>query len=295
MLPRIVTTIATMDPVHFTPPVVGRLGILGAMFAGTRPIDLLNVIGLLSPLALALPFGLVAHGRWGVHAREGALLSTIALPWLVMLLLIHPSQGIFRDWDNLTAAGMALSLMAAWLVGLAARGGQGWVWICVPAILGSAAPSLQWLMHNADRSRGLERVETWLREPPTRPEGEQAKTWDYLGIRYAQLDSWERAADAMAKAAALAPSPRVLLQWAMAEQARGNDGVAQDVYRRLLAIAPAEQRGWYGLSLVSWRLGDLEECRRAAQELLRLRPGDLQVLRILAQVDKAEAERGVRP
>jgi len=292
MLPRIIGTFAAMDPVHFTPPdVVSRGGILAAMFAGARPADLVNVVGLLSPLALALPLGLLAFGRWGVHAREGALLASLALPWFAMLLLIHPPQGMFRDWDNFTAAAVSLSLMTAWLVAVAARGARGWAWLCVPAVLGAAAPSAQWLMHHADRMRGLERVEAWLLEPPVRSESERAKTWDFLGIRYAQLDRWERSAEAMARAAALAPSPRVLLQWASAEQARGNDRGAQAVYRRLLAIAPEEARGWYGLAFVSWRLGDLRECRRAAQELLRLRPGDPQVLRIMDQVTRADSAR----
>jgi hypothetical protein len=292
MLPRILGTFSTMDPVHFTPPeVVSRGGILPAMFAGPRPADLLNVVGLLSPLALALPFGLLALGRWGVHAREGALLASLALPWLAMLLLIHPPQGMFRDWDSFTAAAVSLSMMTAWLVSLAARGARGWAWLCVPAVLGAAAPSVQWLMHNTDRMRGLARVEMYLREPPLRSESERARTWDFLGIRYAQLERWERSAAAMSRAAAIAPNPRMLLQWALAEQSGGNDRGAQDVYRRLLAIAPEETRGWYGLAFVSWRMGDLVESRRAAEALLRLRPGDPQVLRILEQVRQAEAIR----
>ncbi len=295
MLPRILATFATMDPVHFaSAEIAARGGLFGAMFAGARGVDLLNVVGLLSPIALALPLGLVALGRWGVHGREGALLAALALPWVAMLLFLHPPQGMFRDWDNFSAAALSLSLMSAWLVSLAARGARGWAWLCVPALLGAAAPSVQWLLHNADRMRGLERVETYLREPPPRSEEERAKTWDFLGIRYAQLDRWERSAAAMAEAAALAPSPRVLLQWASAEQARGNDVAAQDVYRRLLRLAPGETRGWYGLAFVSWRLGDLRECRRAAEELLRLRPGDPQVLGILEQVTRAEAARAER-
>jgi len=295
MLPRIAGTFATMDPVHFTPPeVASRGGVLAAMFAGARLADLLNVVGLLSPLALALPLGLLGLGRWGVHAREGALLASLALPWLAMLLLIHPPQGMFRDWHYFTAAAVSLSLMTAWLVSLAARGARGWAWLCVPAVLGAAAPSVQWLMHNADRMRGLERVEMYLREPPVRSEAERAKTWGFLGIRYAQLDRWERSAEALSRAAALAPSPRVLLEWASAEQTSGNDRAAQDVYRRLLAIAPEETRGWYGLAYVSWRIGDLEECRRAAEQLLRLRPGDAQVIRILGQVARADSARAGR-
>ena len=73
------------------------------MFAGARPADLVvSVIGLLSPLALALPFGLIALGRWGSSRARGTLLAALALPWLAMLLLIHPPQGMFRDWDDFT-------------------------------------------------------------------------------------------------------------------------------------------------------------------------------------------------
>ena len=291
MLPRIAGTFATLDPVLFTPPEVeNRGGILAATFAGARAADLLNVVGLLSPLALVLPVGLLGLGRWGVHAREGALLASLALPWLAMLFF-HPPLGVFRGWDSFTVGAVSLSLMTAWLVSLAARGARGWAWLCVPVVLGAAAPSLQWLMHNADPIRGLERVERYLREPPLRPEAERAKTWDFLGIRYAQLERRERSAEAMAQAAALDPSPRVLLQWASAEQTNGNDRAARDVYRRLLRIAPDETRAWYGLAYVSWRLGDLDECRRAAEALLRLKPGNPQVLRILDQVARAESAR----
>ena len=282
MLPRIAGAFAVVDPPLFAPP--------AALFAGGRAGDLLNVIGLLSPLALVLPIGLLGLGRWGVHAREGALLASLALPWLGMLLLVHPPQGLFRDWDTFAAGAVSLSLMTAWLISLAARGARGWAWLCVPAVLGCAAPTLQWLVHHTARVRGLERIETYVRES-ARPEAERAKTWEFLGIRYAQIERWERSAEAMAQAATLAPSPRVLLQWASAEQTSGNDRAAQDAYRELLAIAPDETRAWYGLAYVSWRLGDLEESRRAAAGLLRLRPGDPQVRRIFQQVTRADSAR----
>src|SRR5262245_14066781 len=292
MLPRILGTFATMDSVHFTPPeVVRHGGILSAMFAGARPADLVSVVGLLSPLALPLPFGLIALGRWGAHAREGTLLAALALPWLAMLLLIHPPQGMFRDWDDFCAAAVTLSMMTAWLVSLAARTARGWSWLCLPATLAAMVPSLLWLVHGADLRRGLARIEAYLSEPPPRSEEERAKTWDFLGIRYAQLDLWDRSAHAMEKAAELAPSPRVLLQWALAEQTRGNDLAAQGAYRRLVALTPDDWRAWYGLAFVSWRATDPIECRRAANQMLRLKPGDPQALAILEQLDQADSIR----
>lgn len=290
MLPRLVATFATMDPVHFASAEVRRQGgLLGAMFAGARPADLVGVVALLSPLALVAPATAAALGRRGTPWREGALLLALALPWLAMLLLIHPPQGMFRDWDNFSAAAVSLSMVTAWLLATTLREAPTWAWLCVPVALGAAAPSVQWLIHNADLERGLARVEAYLREPPRRSEEERAKTWDFLGIRYAQLDRWDRSAAAMARAAELAPSPRVLLQWASAEQARGNDLGAQAAYRRLLLIAPDESRGWYGLAFVSWRLEDWGECRRAAHELLRLRPGDPQALKIVELVERRDS------
>ena len=291
MSPHILATFATMDSVHFTPPEVARSGgILGAMFAGARPADLLDIVALLSPLALAAPF--VALAGRGLPGREAALLGSLALPWLAMLLLIHPPQGMFRDWDDFAAAAMTLSLPTAWLFAAVVRGAPGWAWLSVPVTLGALVPSAQWLMHNADLERGLARVEAYLAEPPARQVEERAKTWDFLGIRYAQLDRWDRSAAAMRQAAELAPSPRVLLQWASAEQARGADAKAQAVYRRLVTVAPDEGRGWYGLAFVSWRLGDWRECRRAAYQVLRLRPGDPQALAIIAQADRRDSTRG---
>jgi hypothetical protein len=292
MLPRIAGTFATIDHVHFIPPEVRRQGgILAAMFSGTRPMDLLAVVLLLSPLALAAPFTAAVLGWPRERGREAALLLALALPWLAALLLIHPPQGMFRDWDDFAAAGLTLSLLTAWLFAVVMTDAPAWTWLCVAMALGAAAPSAQWLMHEADTARGLTRVETYLTEPPPRLEEERAKTWDFLGIRYAQLDRWNESAAAMSHAAVLAPSPRILLQWASAEQARGNDPMAQEVYHQLLAVDPKELRGWYGLAFVSWRLGDLSECRRAASELLRIRPGNAQALEILDELDRRDSTR----
>jgi hypothetical protein len=48
-------------------------------------------------------------------------LLALALPFVLVAVLIHPAQGIFRDWDDFAASGVALSLIAAWLVGEALR------------------------------------------------------------------------------------------------------------------------------------------------------------------------------
>jgi hypothetical protein len=288
MLPRMIATFTGMDTVHFTPPEVQRQGgVLGAMFAGARPADLLGTVTLLSPVALAAAPIAFLTGR----GRGGLLLFSLAVPWLAMLLLIHPPQGMFRDWDDFTAAAMTFSLLSAWLVARVVAGAPQWAWLCVPATLAAIVPSLQWLIHESDLERGLVRVETYLREPPPRQEEDRAKTWDFLGIRYAQLDRWDRSAAALEHAVEYSPSPRVLLQLASALQATGDDAGAQAAYLRLVTIAPNEARGWYGLAFVSMRRGDWAECGRAARELWRIKPGDEQALEMLKRAEGRDTVR----
>ena len=286
MAPRIVLALLRFDPVHFTP--LDAVSARGGPLAAIRWLDVLDVVAMLSPIALAIPAVAGALGRRVLVTPTAWLLGTVALPWLVLLLVIHPPQGIFRDWDDYAATGAALSLIAAWLVALALRAPR-WEWLAVAAPLACLAPTLQGLALHADADRGLARVEAFLLEPPRRGDAERGKTWDFLGIRNAQLGRWDASAEAMARAAETAPSPRVLLQWALAEQSRGNDVAARDAFRRVTRLTPDDARAWYGLAAESWRLGDYDECRRAALELERLDPGSPQVARLLQALERVQA------
>ena len=293
MLPRIVTTMRQFDPVHFTPLEGGASGgAWGALWAGTRPLDLLNLIALVSPLALVIPL-LAATLGWRTLARPPAwLLAALALPWAAMTLLIHPPQGMFRDWDNYAAAGASFAMIAAWLMAEALAAAPSWRWLALAAVLGAAAPTLQWLALNADLDRGLARVAAYLSEPPRRSDAERGRTWDFLGIRNAQLGRWDAAAEAMARAAETSPSPRVLLQWALAEQARGNSPVAREAFRKVTAINPGDARGWYGLAAESWRLGDYDECRRATQMLEQVSPGSREARQLFQSLEGVAKPNG---
>ena len=227
-------------------------------------------------------------------ASSGTALLVLAAPWLVAALFVHGSQGMFRDWDNFAAGGLAASLVSAWLVGETLRRAPRWEWLGLAVLLGAAAPTTQWLVHNADLPRGLERIEAFLREPPSRGPTERGTTWDFLGIRYAQLLRWDESAAALAHAAETSPSPRVLLQWAMAEQARGDERTAQRVYRRAAAVAPTDPRAWFGLAVTSLAISDFAQCRRAALALDRLNPGDPDVPRLLEQAARLEGQ-GAQP
>ena len=61
----------------------------------------------------------------------------------------------------------------------------------------------------------------------------------------------------IAHAAAIAPSPRLLYEWALAEARRGRLPEAREILTRL-AKAPEMHTAWATLALVSYRLDDLE-------------------------------------
>lgn len=293
MLPRIVHTVFHFDPVHLAPPEVQRLGVLRAMFAGARLADVFNIIALLSPLALGVAAA-AAGSRWRPPAergREALFLALLAVPWIGLLLIVHPIQGLFRDWDIFVATGVALSLASAWWAAAVLTRAPAWAWLSVPLALGAVATTTQWLLHSADLERGLGRVETYLREPPERSREERARLLEFIGLRANQLARWDQSADAMERAAELTPRPRILMIWGVAEQARGNGRVAQDIYRRMVVIAPDDARGWDGLANVSWKLGDWAETRRALFEVQRLIPGDPVAQGILERLDRGDTTR----
>ena len=296
MLPRIIAVMRRWDSIHFTPggSEAGLGGAIAGAFAGSRPIDLVNLLLLLSPLVVALPvLGLGRRG--GAAPEERTLLLALALPFLAVMPFIHPAQGLFRDWDDFAATGVALSLLVGWAVGRTLEAAPRHAWVAVAVTLGVAAPAVQWLAHHVDVDRGLARVEAFIHEPPPRTEDELGNTWDYLGIRNFRLERWDAAARAFARAVEHAPSPRILQEWALAQTMSGNLHGAMAAYHRMLEKDPRNALGWLGLTSVAARLGDYVEARRAANELLRLQPGNADALRFLTDIDQLERARRAPP
>jgi len=127
-------------------------------------------------------------------------------------------------------------------------------------------------MHNHDPLRGLRRVEVYLAGPPLRGGEERALLWNFLALRREAFQQLDAAAEAYARAAELAPSPRILIEWSMAESSRGNYAGAQRILQGLLERSPDMLMAWSGLAYVSYQLGDTAECRRAAESALRIKP-----------------------
>lgn len=279
--PRIVATVLHVDAaVHLAPGGVRRTGVLAAALAGPRGVDFLNLVVMLSPVALAVIAAALAAGRSPRDssddaARAGpalAVLLALALPLVLIAPFIHPAQGLFRDWDDFAATGMTISLLAAFaLARLVSRAGP-WRWVCVPAALAAFSASAQWLALHSDADEGLARARAIVTEPPAREENERAGVWDYMGVRYFRLGRWSESAEAFSHAAESAPSPRMLQEWAMAETMAGQLREAQQVYHRLIEKDPKNVSAWLGLGAVATRIPDVDDAFRAANQLLALAP-----------------------
>lgn len=145
------------------------------------------------------------------------------------------------------------------------------------------------MAHQTDVASGIRRVEALVSEPPPRTGAERARTWDYVGSRWNQLENFEASADAFGRAAETGPSPRVLQQWAIAEELRGNLPSSLAVYRRLVLVDSLNVSAWGGLAQVAGRLSDRAELRRAVTRLLVLNPADAEAARILRVLDAESA------
>jgi tetratricopeptide (TPR) repeat protein len=294
-LGRIVRTFTQIDlGAHLaSPEVKAQGGLLASMFAGTRAVDLPNVVVLLAPLAPILLLVALAWGRRLPRGREAALLITLAVPFLGLLLFVHPVQGVFRDYDTLSGAGITIALLAAWFAGETLRRAPSFAWVGVATVLVVAAPSVQWLAHQTDVDRGLARVAALMTEAPARSPEERGKTWDYVGVRNSNGERWDEATTAFALAAETQPSARVLTRWAMAETMHGDLRAAQRIYLRAIARDSAVVIAWQGYGVVSLRLGEWDEAQRAALVLRRLDPGNPEGPAILKEIERRQtAQQG---
>ena len=257
----------------------------GGSFA-RQLFEVLNALLVLSPLALALPAVLIADRGRALRSREGLALVPLAALGLATMLIVHPQQGIYRDWDVFAGAAVALSLVTAWRVGAALQSAPRHAWLAVPIVIGLAAPALGWLIHDHDAPRGLIRAHAFVTEAPERAKSERAAIWDFLGIRSLELGNLEATAEAFSHAASLAPSPRLLTQWGLAENHLVHLERAQSLYRRALERDSTYDAAWLLLATVSLRMGDSTEARRAATTLARHDPGNSTALEVLSRLGR---------
>ena len=294
MLPKALRTFRDVDlAVHLAPAEVReRGGMLAAAFTGLHLLDLGNTVLMLAPLALVIPVLLAARRRDAGRTRELVMLLVLAAPLVGMIPFIHPVQGMFRDWDNFVAGGVALSLIAAWLVAETLRDSRRRTALAVGVTVCAATFTLQWMVHHTDVEGGLRRMRAFLHEPPARSESERVAVLDYIGIRSVRLERYAEAATAFREAADQVPNPRFMIQWGLAATEARDYRDARAAYERMIARTPADPLAWRGYTAMSSRLGDLVNARRGATELLARVPGDPDAVRLLAEIDRVEtAER----
>ncbi len=227
-------------------------------------------------------------------ARERRFLAFFALPSLLLAVLYLPPQGLFRDYDGLSVAGMALAAVLAHHLGSRlARDRPG------PALgiaLWCALPSL-WLVVLAHLpERGVRRVGTLALGPPARPVLTRGHTWDFLGSYYFDAGQFAKSASALEQAAQSAPSPRVLSSWAEAARRADDWPQAERAYALLLERAPETPPRYrvlahLGLASAAGRRGDLAAARHHLEAILRLEPGHPDALRMLEGMRTLSAGR----
>jgi cytochrome c-type biogenesis protein CcmH/NrfG len=200
------------------------------------------------------------------------VLAALALPFLAILPFIHPGQGLFRDWDDFGATGVAVALVAAWLVGRTLEASPRGASLAFGVMLACAAPTLQWLAHHEDLDRGLARVRRFVTEPPERAAFERAVTWQFLGQAESDRGRFIPAADACAAAYTLLPSPNVSRQWGMAELRAARLDRAAHVFRGMVERDSNDVVAWTGLALAIADREDAAEVRRVSEHAARLDP-----------------------
>ncbi len=282
-----------------SPDVQAAGGVLRAAVDPRRLLDLLNAILLMSPLVLVvLPLAALTFTR-KAFSIELTVLLTLLGAFLPELIVSHPQQGLFRDWEVFAPAGIALNIVLAWYVAGLLEARAEFSWLMVPVVAGVAIPTLGLLIHSTDLPRGLARVAAYATERPTPSATDQASSWEYIGNRCSQLGWWRESAHAFQQATALAPHRRMLISLALSEFHAGELRNSLEGFRRLVAREPRDAIGWLGITAVAAQLGDTSAARDGVRHVERLltSPSGMREIRQMLAVEplvRAGYEQAVR-
>jgi hypothetical protein len=257
MAPRIARIVREYDvPMHLRTGAAARAS-LGTALAGPgiRVLDVLNALLIVAPALVLLPV-LLRGGRRLLAGPGGRYLLVLAAAFLPIVLVVQPRQGLFRDWEVLTPAGVALTLVVAWAVGSAIASRRTSPRLAVALAGATLAPALALVLHANAPERGLARARALLAGPPVRTLVERTFLWDYVGERSAALGRWPEAAQAFERVAEVEPERGVLLSWALAAVDGGDFGAARRAFALMLAQQPDDAAARAGLGGAAAQLGD---------------------------------------
>ncbi len=292
-MPRMLVTFTATDREHLAlgsaaQGGAGLAGVLAALVSRVHLADALDHVLLLSPLAVALPFVALPLLRHARRRPDAAVVAAFALVATLTILLVHPRQGELRDWDVFAPSAVALSLALAWVVGETLRAAPRHAWLAPAVVCAALAPAVVWIGQGTDVPRGIARVRAYLIEEPRRPDPERAQLWAWLGVRHMADRRREAAAEAYREAAAIAPSPRFLVEWAIAEADLGHTRDAQAILLRAAARGPNMAGVWLTLATITADLGELEAARGYARRALELDPKNRAAADLLSRLEGAD-------
>jgi hypothetical protein len=295
LAPRLLAAMRVTDLQHFAPGGTHPGMILAAALGPANLREVANLLAQVTPLTLAAPVLAVAIGpAWGPRRREALVLSALAAPALLLLVGVHPRQGTFRDADVFAPSLAALAVGTSALVGEALRGAPARAWVGVAAVLATLIPAVQLLVLLRDTNRGLERVERYATGPPLRTKDERAQLWAFVAQRRLALGQSDAAAAAFEHAAVLAPSPSILMEWALTEERRGAWARARAIYADVAARMPTLTDAWLGVGRNAFRLRDRAGARAAAARAMALEPERIDVIALAHVAADTAAGRGWR-
>ena len=291
-IPRMLVTFTATDREHLALGAAtggaGLAGVLAALASRVHLADALDHVLLLSPLAVALPFVAAPLLRHARRRPDAAVVAAFALVASLTILLVHPRQGELRDWDVFAPSAAALSLALAWVVGETLRAAPRQAWLAPAVVCAALAPTIVWIGQGTDVPRGIARVRAYLTEEPRRADPERAQLWAWLGVRHLANQQREAAAEAYREAAAIAPSPRFLVEWAIAEADLGHARDAQAILLRAVGRGPNMAGVWVTLATVTADLGEIETARGYARRALEIDPKNRSAAELLSALERAD-------
>jgi tetratricopeptide repeat protein len=264
-LPHAWSVSRAVDGRHLAPT-----GLSHMLAAGVDPARLWALANLVPFLVPLLPIVLALTGF--DRERPVTWLGGLAASLVVPMLVIHPVQGEFRDWDDFAAVSVAVALPLALLL---ARGCAKTPATVTTALIAAAlVPRLQWLVLESRPERALARIEAWAKGPPAPRRTVAASTLEFVAISHYREKRVEDGRRAMAAAIAQVPLERLYLGWANAEAHAGNWARAAELYEDTARRFPLDPAPWLMLAQAAFQHGDRPAATRAVAALRRLAPND---------------------
>lgn len=290
---RVAADFGRVDQGHFS---------LQALVDPLHLLDVANALWTLCPLVLCAVPALMDRSWW--REPMGKTLAILALPYIGLAAILTPAQGIYRDVDVFAMSGMAVALLLAAAFGHWVRHGRLSAWLALPVAVSAVAFTFPKLVVQSQLETGLARVEAWVEGPPVRSDRDRALMFEFVGVRLLHAQRYEQGAAYLGRAAQLAPSPRMLLSWAVASESVQDWDAVESGLSQILERADEPTYGQLrlvatlGLAKVAGVRGERARLDTLSAEARRLSPGNPMVAQMLqeawSRLARAEAERAGR-